>query len=189
VNMLDWDPCSRRKGRPAAGPRGHHATGPLKLAAEIPTSEGKLQLASVLDIGSRRVLGFGLSDHHDAGNAYGALAMAVAVLGGQVPGVIFHTDQGRVTATRTVEHTHSAAATSATPTPPKPPPHYGMRSRSTSASAGPPPSASRKPCAIMGTPQPQHTPAHGQESADQRRRPPRRSQPGIEQQLPADPAT
>jgi tetratricopeptide (TPR) repeat protein/transcriptional regulator with XRE-family HTH domain len=32
-------------------------------------------------------------------------------------------------------------------------------------------------------------PAHGQESAGQRRRPPRGSQPGIEHQLPADPAT
>lgn len=61
---------------------------------EIPTGEGKLYLASVLDMGSRRVLGFALSEHHDAGLAYGALAMAVAVRGGQVPGVIFHTDQG-----------------------------------------------------------------------------------------------
>ena len=32
-------------------------------------------------------------------------------------------------------------------------------------------------------------PAHGQESAGQRRRPPHNSQPGIEHQLPADPAT
>jgi putative transposase len=63
---------------------------------EIPTGEGKLQLASVLDMGSRRVLGFALSEHHDAAVAYGALAMAVAVRGGQVPGVIFHTDQGRI---------------------------------------------------------------------------------------------
>jgi hypothetical protein len=52
----------------------------------------------------------------------------------------------------------SAAATSATATPSEPPPHYGMRSRSTSASAAPPPGASRKPCANMGSPQPQHTP-------------------------------
>jgi putative transposase len=59
-----------------------------------PTGEGRLYLASVLDMGSRRVLGFALSEHHDAGLAYGALAMAVAVRGGQVPGVIFHTDQG-----------------------------------------------------------------------------------------------
>jgi putative transposase len=43
---------------------------------------------------SRRVLGFALSEHHDAQLAYGALAMAVAVRGGQVPGVIMHTDQG-----------------------------------------------------------------------------------------------
>jgi putative transposase len=33
---------------------------------EIPTAEGKLHLASVLDMGSRRVLGFTLSEHHDA---------------------------------------------------------------------------------------------------------------------------
>lgn len=61
---------------------------------EIPTGEGKLHLASVLDVGSRRVVGFALSEHHDAELAYGALAMAVAVRGGQVPGVIMHTDCG-----------------------------------------------------------------------------------------------
>jgi transposase InsO family protein len=61
---------------------------------EIPADEGKLYLASVLDMGSRRVLGFALSEHHNAELAYGALAMAVAVRGGQVPGVILHTDQG-----------------------------------------------------------------------------------------------
>ena len=61
---------------------------------EIPTGEGKLYLASVLDMASRRVLGFALGEHHDAQLAYGALAMAVAVRGGQAPGVIFHTDQG-----------------------------------------------------------------------------------------------
>jgi putative transposase len=61
---------------------------------EIPTGEGKLHLASVLDMGSRQVLGFALSEHHDAQLAYGALAVAVAVRGGAVPGVIMHTDQG-----------------------------------------------------------------------------------------------
>jgi putative transposase len=64
---------------------------------EIPTGEGKLYLASVLDMASRRVLGFTLGEHHNAQLAYGALAMAVAVRGGQVPGVIMHTDQGRNT--------------------------------------------------------------------------------------------
>jgi len=58
------------------------------------TDEGKLYLDSVLDVGSRRVLGFALGEHHDADLAYGALVMAVAVRGGQVPRVIFHTGQG-----------------------------------------------------------------------------------------------
>jgi putative transposase len=61
---------------------------------EIRTGEGKLQLDSVLDMASRRVLGFALGEHHDAQLACGALAMAVATRGGQVPSVIFHTDQG-----------------------------------------------------------------------------------------------
>jgi transposase InsO family protein len=63
---------------------------------EIVTGEGKLHLDSVLDMGSRRILGFSLGEHHDAELAYGALAMAVAVRGGQVPGVIMHTDYAEV---------------------------------------------------------------------------------------------
>jgi len=62
---------------------------------EIPTGEGKLHLDSVLDVGSRRILGFALGEHHDADLAYGALAMAVAVRRGAVPGVVFHSDQVR----------------------------------------------------------------------------------------------
>src|SRR6202012_718000 len=61
---------------------------------EVKTGEGKLYLASVLDMASRRVLGFALGEHHDAQLAYSALVMAVAVRGGQVPGVILHTDRG-----------------------------------------------------------------------------------------------
>jgi transposase InsO family protein len=61
---------------------------------EIPTGQGKLYLASVMDMASRRVLGFALGEHHDAQLAYSALVMAVAVRGGQAPGVIMHTDQG-----------------------------------------------------------------------------------------------
>ena len=61
---------------------------------EVKTDEGKLYLDSVLDMGSRRILGFALGAHHDAALAYGALAMAVAARGGAVPGVVFHTDQG-----------------------------------------------------------------------------------------------
>jgi transposase InsO family protein len=61
---------------------------------EIVTGEGKLYLDSVMDTGSRRILGHALGEHHDTALAYGALAMAVAVRGGAVPGVVFHTDQG-----------------------------------------------------------------------------------------------
>jgi transposase InsO family protein len=61
---------------------------------ELPTDEGKLYLASVLDMGSRRLVGFAIGEHHDAQLAYAALAMAVAVRGGAVDGVILHTDQG-----------------------------------------------------------------------------------------------
>jgi putative transposase len=63
-------------------------------ATEIPTGEGKLHLASVLDGGSRRIVGFALSEHHDAALAYGSLAMAVAIRAGQVGGVVLHTDGG-----------------------------------------------------------------------------------------------
>jgi transposase InsO family protein len=63
-------------------------------ATEIRTGEGKLHLASILDMGSRPIVGFALSEHHTAELAYGALAMAVAVRGGSVPGVIMHTDCG-----------------------------------------------------------------------------------------------
>ena len=63
---------------------------------EIVTDEGKLHLASVLDMASRRVVGFALDEHHDAELAHAALAMAVAVRGGKdaIAGVIMHTDQG-----------------------------------------------------------------------------------------------
>ena len=63
---------------------------------EIPTEEGKLYLDSVLDVGSRRIVGFALGEHHDADLATAALQMAVAVRGGKdtISEVIMHTDQG-----------------------------------------------------------------------------------------------
>jgi putative transposase len=61
---------------------------------EIPTGEGKLYLASVLDLAARRIPGFAMGEHHDAELARGALLMAAAVRGGDVSGVIFHSDKG-----------------------------------------------------------------------------------------------
>ena len=61
---------------------------------EVPTDEGKLYLAHVEDLASRRIPGFALSEHHDAEVAVAALQMAAAVRGGDVRGVIFHADRG-----------------------------------------------------------------------------------------------
>jgi hypothetical protein len=59
---------------------------------EIPT-EGKLFLASVLDLHSRRLLASATSDHPDADPACDAIKMAAAVRGRRaaIDGVIFHT--------------------------------------------------------------------------------------------------
>ncbi len=61
---------------------------------EIPTEEGKLYLATVLDLASRRLPGFAMGEHHDAPLARAALCMAAAVRGGGVAGVVFHSDHG-----------------------------------------------------------------------------------------------
>ena len=61
---------------------------------EIPTDEGAFYLAGVLDLHSRPCVGFGMDAHHDAKLARAALCMAIAVRGGSVAGVVFHTDQG-----------------------------------------------------------------------------------------------
>ena len=61
---------------------------------EVPTEEGKLYLATVLDLASRRLPGFALGERHDSALAKAALFMAAAVRGGRVDGVIFHSDHG-----------------------------------------------------------------------------------------------
>jgi putative transposase len=58
---------------------------------EIDTGEGKIYLATVIDMFSRRMLGYAIGEHHDAGLVVDALRMAVATRGG-VDGVIFHSD-------------------------------------------------------------------------------------------------
>jgi len=63
---------------------------------EIPTAAGKLYLATVIDLYSRRLLGAATGLHPDAELACAAIEMAVAARGGtdQIAGVIFHTDRG-----------------------------------------------------------------------------------------------
>ena len=78
----------------ATSPRGRSTRKWFGNGTGIQAAEGQQYLASILDVSSRRILGFALSGHHDAQLAYGALAMAAAVRGGEVTGVILPTDQG-----------------------------------------------------------------------------------------------
>jgi transposase InsO family protein len=61
----------------------------------IPTREGWLYLASVLDLGSRRLLGYSMAEHMRTEVVLDALKMAVAARGGDqaVAGVIAHADR------------------------------------------------------------------------------------------------
>jgi transposase InsO family protein len=60
----------------------------------IATGEGWLFLATVIDLFSRRVIGWALASHMRVDLACDALKMAIATRGGDVSGVIFHSDRG-----------------------------------------------------------------------------------------------
>ena len=60
----------------------------------VRTWEGWLYLATVLDVFSRRVIGWAIADHLRASLVCAALRMAVATRGGSVVGVVFHSDRG-----------------------------------------------------------------------------------------------
>jgi putative transposase len=63
---------------------------------EIPTDEGKLYLATVLDLFARKLLACPTSEHPDTELCADAIKIAVAARGGRAntEGVIFHTDRG-----------------------------------------------------------------------------------------------
>jgi transposase InsO family protein len=58
------------------------------------TGEGWLFLATVIDLFSRRVIGWSVANHMRTDIVADALSMAVATRGGNVEGVIFHSDRG-----------------------------------------------------------------------------------------------
>jgi putative transposase len=61
----------------------------------VPTDKGWLYLASVIDLASRRLLGYVMGAHHDAQLVGHALDGAVATRGlTRMDGTIFHTDHG-----------------------------------------------------------------------------------------------
>jgi transposase InsO family protein len=60
----------------------------------VATWEGWLFRATVIDLYSRRVIGWALAEHLRASLVGDALEMAVATRGGHVDGVIFRSDRG-----------------------------------------------------------------------------------------------
>jgi len=58
------------------------------------TAEGWLFLATVIDLFSRRVIGWSVANHMRTELVVDALKMAVATRGGAVSEVVFHTDRG-----------------------------------------------------------------------------------------------
>jgi transposase InsO family protein len=60
----------------------------------IATGEGWLYLATVIDLGSRRLLGYAMADHMRTELVTDALKMAVGARGGATAGIIFHSDRG-----------------------------------------------------------------------------------------------
>lgn len=103
-----------RQGRRPAAPdlvgRRFIATEPDQLwcgdVTYIDTDEGWLYLATVLDLCSRRLLGYAMADTHDAGLTEAALRMAVTARAGEgrtSRGVVFHSDRGSEYTAQTFE--------------------------------------------------------------------------------------
>lgn len=71
----------------------------------VPTAQGWLHLAVVLDVGSRRLIGYSMATDMRARLVLDALEMAVAARGGRTAGVVFHSDR----ASQYLGQQHSAA--------------------------------------------------------------------------------
>lgn len=87
--------------------RDFTATGPdQKWVADVtyvPTIMGWLYLATVMDVYSRRIVGWSMDSHRKTQLVCDALAMAVANRGGKVAGVIHHSDRGGEYTSRDLE--------------------------------------------------------------------------------------
>ena len=103
--------CHRRKNKqgltrqnPAAAvapdrvDRNFTATAPNQLwvadVTYVPTVQGWLYLACVTDVFSRMILGWSMASHRKTDLVVDAVTMAVHRRGGNVPGVIHHSDRG-----------------------------------------------------------------------------------------------
>ncbi len=61
---------------------------------EVRTWEGNLYVATVIDLYSRRLLGYAIGNTHNTTLVCDALVMAYTTRGGNIGGVIMHTDRG-----------------------------------------------------------------------------------------------
>ena len=119
MRVAGWQGVHRRsfnhatKANPNAVPapdllgRDFTATAPnQKWVADVtyvPTVMGWLYLAIVLDVFSRRVIGWSMDTHRKAQLVCDAVSKAVANRGGQVAGVIHHSDHGGEYTSRDLE--------------------------------------------------------------------------------------
>lgn len=111
VHRRSWKHAT--KADPAAVPapdlldRDFTATAPnQKWVADVtyvPTVMGWLYLATVLDVFSRRVIGWSMDTHRKTQLVCDAVSMAVANRGGKVAGVIHHSDRGGEYTSRDLE--------------------------------------------------------------------------------------
>ncbi|WP_419926968.1 DDE-type integrase/transposase/recombinase [Candidatus Poriferisocius sp.] len=63
-------------------------------AGDIPTAQGRLHLAVVSDVGSRRAVGYSMAVNMAVRQVVDALDTAAASRSGRTAGVIFHSDKG-----------------------------------------------------------------------------------------------
>ncbi|WP_406729957.1 IS3 family transposase [Streptomyces sp. GD-15H] len=83
---------SRTQDQPTAAVKQRGWCGDITY---IPVGDGQwLSLASVIDICSRRVIGYSMATHMRAELVIDALEAAVRARGGSVDGVVFHSDRG-----------------------------------------------------------------------------------------------
>lgn len=102
VHRRSWRHATKQNPARVPAPdlldRDFTATGPnQKWVADVtyvPTVAGWLYLATVLDAFSRRIVGWSIDAHRKTQLVCDAVKMAIANRGGQVAGVIHHSDRG-----------------------------------------------------------------------------------------------
>ena len=135
----------------------------------IPTGEGWLYLASVLDLGSRRLLGYSMADHMRTELVLDALGMAVTARGGPWPASSATPTAARSTpptttsssasATRSAPRSVAPGCAGTTPSPSRSGSHSSANASRAASSPPAPRPAGRSSAGSTGTTPPGCTPA------------------------------